>query len=77
MINRAVRTFFQAATGYIVVNIAAFAAGITDGVQTLKGALIALAASALASGIAAVMNLPADGKVKENSKENSTEEKDG
>ncbi len=49
-VKRAVRTFIQTAVGYIAVNIAA-----TD--LTVKSAALGLAVSAVAAGIAAVMNL--------------------
>lgn len=49
-VRRAVRTFIQAAAGYVVVNIAAldFSAG-----NAVKGFII----STIAAGIAAVMNI--------------------
>ncbi|MGN1480299.1 hypothetical protein [Porcipelethomonas sp.] len=48
-IKRSLRTFVQTAVGYIAVNIAA-----TD--LTVKSAVLGLAVSAVAAGLAAVMN---------------------
>ncbi len=56
--RRAIRTFFQSAAGYAVAHIAVTATGIAEGQTSLKVALVALITSALAAGIAAVMNLP-------------------
>ena len=53
-IKRALRTFIQTAAGYIAVNIAAV--DFTD-TSVTKTAVVGLAVSAVASGIAAVMNL--------------------
>lgn len=49
-VKRAVRTFIQTAVGYIAVNVTA-----TD--LSVKSAVLGLAVSAVAAGIAAVMNL--------------------
>ena len=49
-VKRAFRTFLQTAVGYIAVNIAA-----TD--LSVKSAVIGLAVSAVAAGMAAVMNI--------------------
>ena len=49
-LRRTVRTFIQTAAGYISVNIMA-----TD--LTVKSAVMGLAVSAVAAGIAAAMNL--------------------
>lgn len=49
-LKRAVRTFFQTAVGYIAVNVVT-----VD--FTVKSAVIGLAVSAVAAGLAAVMNL--------------------
>ncbi len=49
-VKRALRTFLQTAVGYIAVNIAA-----TD--LSVKSAVLGLAVSAAAAGMAAVMNL--------------------
>ncbi len=57
-VRRAVRTFFQAAAGYLAANIAVTFSGVADGRDTLKSALVIVAASAVACGLAAVMNLP-------------------
>lgn len=53
--RRALRTFLQAAASYIAVNICVV--DFNAGSDVLKSALIGLGASALAAGIAAVMNL--------------------
>lgn len=53
-IKRALRTFIQTAAGYIAVNIAAV--DFTD-TSVTKTAIMGLFISAVASGIAAVMNL--------------------
>ncbi len=65
-VRRAARTFFQAALGYACANLAASAVGIVKGGDVL----VAFIASALASGIAAVMNLPKRGDRKEGMEEN-------
>ena len=57
-VRRAVRTFFQAAAGYIAANLAVAASGIASGSETVKSAVITFAAASVACGIAAVMNLP-------------------
>ena len=53
-IKRALRTFIQTAAGYIAVNIAAV--DFTD-TSVTKTAVVGLAVSATAAGLAAVMNL--------------------
>lgn len=53
--RRAWRTFLQAAASYIAVNLCVI--DFYAGADVLKSALIGLGASALAAGIAAVMNL--------------------
>ena len=57
-IRRALRTFMQAAVGYIVTNVAVLTAGYQEGTLT-KTIVVGFACSAIAAGIAAVMNLPA------------------
>lgn len=52
--KRAGRTFIQAAIGYIAVNITVV--DFTGGADVVKSALCGLAVSAIAAGIAAVMN---------------------
>lgn len=54
--RRALRTFLQAFVSYIAVNIVAINFYEED-TEVLKSALIGLAISALAAGLAAVMNL--------------------
>lgn len=53
--KRAVRTFGQAAVGYIVANLAIV--DFSSGKEVAKSALIGLCMSALAAGLSAVMNL--------------------
>ena len=53
--KRALRTFGQAAVGYILANIAFV--DLTSGKDVAKSALIGLGVSALAAGLSAVMNL--------------------
>lgn len=57
MLKRAGRTFIQAIVGFTAANLAAYFTGITDS-EMLYNAIIAFAASALAAGLAAVMNMP-------------------
>ena len=59
--KRAWRTFFQAFAGFLVVNLSAGMAGITNG-EMLAEALTALVASGIAAGLAAVMNMPKRGE---------------
>lgn len=54
-LKRALRTFAQTAVGYIVVNAAII--DFSSGKDAIKSALIGLCVSAIAAGIAAVMNL--------------------
>ena len=56
--RRALRTFLQAAVGYIVMTVPTV---ITAGMEfdALKAALFGLGISAVSAGLAAVMNLPA------------------
>ncbi len=54
-IKRAVRTFGQAAVGYIVANLVVV--DFSSGKDVVKSALIGLGVSALAAGLSAVMNL--------------------
>lgn len=53
--RRALRTFLQAAISYVAVNLCVV--DFNAGSDVLRSALIGLGASALAAGIAAVMNL--------------------
>lgn len=53
-IKRAIRTFIQTAVGYIAVNIAAV--DFTD-TSITRTAVVGLCVSAVASGLAAVMNV--------------------
>ncbi len=54
-IRRAIRTFAQAAVGYIVANIALIK---WDDAGALKTTVAAVITTAIAAGLAAVMNLP-------------------
>lgn len=60
-IRRALRTFLQAMFGYIVTNVATLIPVWTDGGDGdyLLRVCIGFVASALAAGLAAIMNLPA------------------
>lgn len=57
-VKRALRTFVQAFLGYVCAHVALSASGVASGSETLKSALVTFIASALACGLAAVMNLP-------------------
>lgn len=56
-IKRAARTFFQAAVGYLTANLTVGISGMDAG-ESVKGVIITLITAAVASGLAAVMNLP-------------------
>ena len=57
-LRRSVRTFVQAAVGFIASNIVFQISGVNwYEKDTIKAAAVGLAASALAAGAAAVMNL--------------------
>lgn len=58
MIKRALRTFFQAAAGYMAVNITAALGDIGGDLSVIKQAFLCLCVSAVAAGLAAVMNMP-------------------
>ncbi len=58
---RALRTFLQAFTGFVVVNLSASLSGVTDSEMFMETAM-ALVASAIAAGLAAVMNMPKKGE---------------
>lgn len=57
-LKRTLRTFGQAAAGYVVANLVLI--DFTSEKQVVKSALTGLLVSALAAGIAAVMNLEGD-----------------
>lgn len=57
-IKRAVRTFVQAAAGYFAANLALYAGSDFSDLNVLKTVLTGLGVSAIAAGLAAVMNLP-------------------
>ena len=62
-VKRAVRTFGQAAVGYILANIAFI--DLSSGKDVAKPALIGLGVSAVAAGLSAVMNLQSPAKTEE------------
>lgn len=54
---RAIRTFIQAASGYLAANLIAALTGLAPGdLPALRNILLGLIASSVAAGIAAVMN---------------------
>lgn len=55
-LRRALRTFIQTFVGYLSVNLVTAITGITDKVE-FKTALIGVVISAIAAGLAALMNL--------------------
>ena len=57
MLKRAGRTFLQAFIGFVAVNLTASFTGITNS-EMLGETVVAFIASAVAAGIAAVMNMP-------------------
>lgn len=57
-IIRTVRTFFEAALGYIAANLAVAIADGGEDLNILKTALVGILVSSIAAGIAAVLNLP-------------------
>lgn len=59
MLIRALRTFGQAAVGYIAANIVIVTTDAGADSGAMKTALVTLITAAVAAGIAAVMNLPA------------------
>jgi hypothetical protein len=60
-IKKSVRTFIQAAVGYVVVNLATYAAGIDyNDSNAVKTVAIGLAIAAVSAGVAAVMNLESE-----------------
>ena len=58
MIFRALRTFFEAAIGYIAANLALALADSGEDINIAKTALVGVLVSAIAAGIAAVLNMP-------------------
>ena len=59
MLKRAARTFFQAAVGYLSSNlVAVLTATDPADFNYIKSALTGLFVSAVAAGVAALMNLP-------------------
>ena len=57
-LRRALRTFIQAAIGFIATNLVIYVAGVDfSNLNAAKTVFIGLVASAVAAGIAAVMNL--------------------
>ena len=56
---RAARTFLQAAVGFIAANVVVYLSGMDGSSRAVKSAVAALITAAIASGLAAVMNMPA------------------
>ena len=57
-LKRAARTFLQAAVGYFAANIALYVGSDVSDLNVLKTVLMGVGVSAVAAGLAAVMNLP-------------------
>ncbi|MGI6269140.1 MAG: hypothetical protein ACOYKJ_01170 [Candidatus Howiella sp.] len=57
-LKRAARTFLQAAVGYFAANIALYVGSDFSDLNVLKTVLMGVGVSAVAAGLAAVMNLP-------------------
>jgi len=55
-LKRALRTFLEAALGYASANMALALGG--ENINVSKAAVLALISSAVAAGIAAVLNMP-------------------
>ncbi len=55
-VKRALRTFLEAALGYASANMALALGG--ENINVSKAAVLALISSAVAAGIAAVLNMP-------------------
>ncbi len=58
MTIRALRTFFETAIGYIAANLAVALADSGDDINIVKTAIVGVLVSAIAAGIAAVLNMP-------------------
>lgn len=59
MLIRALRTFLQAAVGYLAANIVVVISAENIGdVDYLRSAICGLVCSSIAAGLAAIMNLP-------------------
>lgn len=58
MLKRALRTFVQAALGYLCANLAVSVSGVCSGNESLRSVLITLFTAAVACGLSAVMNIP-------------------
>lgn len=61
MLRRTVRTFIQAAAGYVATNLIYIVSQNAYDIDYLKTALLGLGVSSLAAGLAAIMNLPGTG----------------
>lgn len=57
-IRRALRTFIQAAVGYIATNLVCIVSSDAQNFDYIKTALGGLCVSAIAAGLAAIMNMP-------------------
>ncbi len=62
MLKRALRTFVQAALGYLCANLAVSVSGVSSGNESLRSVIITLFTAAVACGLSAVMNLPKKGE---------------
>ena len=70
MFRRAVRTFVEAALGYVTANVVMLMAGQSFEKGAAVNALAALITASVASGIAAVLNMPKSGNTPDNKEEN-------
>ena len=58
MMIRSIRTFFEAAIGYICANVAVAFTEDTSDMNVAKAALVGLLVSSVVAGVAAVLNMP-------------------
>lgn len=70
MLKRSARTFVQAMVGYLSVNIVYAVSSSTD-INVIKTSLLGVLISAIAAGLAALMNMPKVGV--ENKEDESNE----
>lgn len=61
MLIRSLRTFFEAALGYIAANLAVAIADGGKDMDILKTAVIGVLVSSIAAGCAALLNMPKKG----------------
>lgn len=62
MLKRALRTFLQAALGYVAANIVYIVSSSPDNFDYMKNTVMGLVISAAAAGLSAVMNIPRKSK---------------